>query len=54
MEKGYCKICPNKCTWKAHINDHKIIKRKYVEVEKTNEDLYKKYQISEKEKNKKE
>ena len=43
MDKGFCKVCPNKCRWTEHINDHIILKRVFVEVEKTNDDLFKKY-----------
>lgn len=27
MKDGFCKICPSKCSWEAHINDHRILKR---------------------------
>jgi hypothetical protein len=52
MKDGFCEVCPNKCSWKAHINDYQIVTRVYVEVEKTNEDLEKQYNIHSDTKNK--
>ena len=47
MQNGFCKVCPNKCAWKSHINSHQIIKRVFVEVERTIDELYKLYQVEE-------
>ncbi|CAG0899633.1 unnamed protein product [Darwinula stevensoni] len=44
MKKGFCKVCPLKCEWKAHVNNPYKFARQEVEVEKTSEDLKKRYE----------
>jgi hypothetical protein len=43
MTNGYCYVCPKKCYWDIHKNCPFIIETQIQEVEKTNEDLKKKY-----------
>lgn len=48
---GNCRICPGKCIWNQHYNTPYKYEIELVEIEKTYEDLKKKYQCAEEGKN---
>ena len=43
MSKGFCRICPKKCTWKVHKNAKYILQYSTYKKKITLEEMEKKY-----------
>jgi hypothetical protein len=51
MTNGYCTVCPNKCNYAAHDNKPYTLSYVTVTKERTNQEIFTKYQVSKDNKN---